>query len=238
MCIRDRPRTCSWALSSSWSSQERCPRSTGTPTFSLGTCAQAVPALDAARPDADRLLVYREQLRLDAMRALCQGTFRLGLLLQACGAMGGDSDGCDAERYEVRFGFWAGSVERPEPLSYEQYRAAADLAEVTLPRLAELAAESFGRAKQVCELAIASAGRLGMDVEGVQDFTSMARSAGGNALAATMLKRALDLTTTTEGDAATVGLKASYELKGGGGGRAHRAFPVVSLSRKKRLICH
>jgi hypothetical protein len=198
--------------------------------FLLATCAQDLAALSAARPNPDRQQIYREQVMFEALRPMCQATFRLGLALNACGAIAGagpDSSSffaTDAERFEMRFGFFGTSVERPEPLVFAQYQAAADISTVPLTRLAELAAESFMRAKSVCDLAVNSADNLGLKEAQIAEFKSLARSASANLVAAGMVKRALE----SGGD--VLGLEASYELKG------HRAFPVASLksSKKKR----
>jgi len=101
--------------------------------FLLATCAQDLAALSAARPNPDRQQIYREQVMFEALRPMCQATFRLGLALNACGAIAGagpDSSSffaTDAERFEMRFGFFGTSVERPEPLVFAQYQAAADI---------------------------------------------------------------------------------------------------------------
>jgi hypothetical protein len=198
--------------------------------FLLATCAQNLAALSAARPNPDRQQIYRDQVMFEALRPMCQATFRLGLALNACGAIAGVGGGdgaesssfaTDAERFEMRFGFFGTSVERPEPLVFAQYQAAADISTVPLARLAELAAESFMRAKSVCDLAVNSADKLGLNEAQIAEFKSLARSASANLVAAGMVKRALE-------SGGVLGLEASYELKG------HRAFPVASLKSKKK----
>jgi len=197
--------------------------------YLLANASQARAVLVAARPQQQQQHQqqqqqqqqhYREEVTLDAMRALSQGLFRLSLALSACGAA--PATACDFasadERFELRFGFFAATVERPDPVSFAQYQASIDLTGLPLPRLLELSRESFDRAKGISDMALASREQLSLSETCARQFQSMARVARANSVAATMA-----------GKLPAGAFSASYEMKAHGG-----LYPVVKLQLKKR----
>ncbi|WIA23577.1 hypothetical protein OEZ85_000294 [Tetradesmus obliquus] len=150
-------------------------------------------------------------LILEAQRQLAMGTLRLMMALPLLELYKHPElpFNSEAQRFDQRFAAFH-SLQRPEPLVYEQFVTSTSVEGVEPVQLLRLAGESFKRAQQACGVALKGPSSLPISQQQQLDLKAMDRVAATNGIAVMLLARtAASSSSSSNGTAAAGGMGAA-----------------------------
>ncbi|KAF8061133.1 NAA35 [Scenedesmus sp. PABB004] len=185
--------------------------------------AAAPPAPPPRKPTPESLAAG---LQLEVLHHLATGVLRVVMALPLLGLYSPPElpFNTEAQRFEQRFASFT-TLQRPDPLSYEQFVASTSTDGVTAAQLLALAADSFRKVQQAAALIKAQAAAWGVSKQALAQLAPLERVAATNGLAAALLARSAASAAAPGGDGAGAAPQLTPQFEFG----AHKWFPTLSL---------